>query len=118
MFYTQANRLMKVITPLGPNVLLPTGFQGHEAISELFRFELDLMASRFIPIPFEKILGQPITVEIALPNGTGRCFSGIVSRFSQGSRDDTFSHFKAEMVPKFWLLRKKSQSRIFQRHDR
>ena len=115
MFYTQSNRLMKVTTPLGPSVLLPTAFEGHEAISELFRFEVDLMASRFIPIPFEKILGQPITVEIELPNGTRRYFSGIVSRFSQGSRDDTFTHFKAEMVPKFWLLTKRAQSRIFQR---
>ncbi len=115
MFYTQGNRLMKVTTPLGPNVLLLSGFQGYEAISELFRFELDLMASRFIPIPFEKILGQPITVEITLPNGADRCFSGIVSRFGQGTRDDTFTHFKAEVVPKFWLLTKRAQSRIFQR---
>ncbi len=114
MFYTQSNRLMKVTTPLGPNVLLATEFRGHEAISELFRFEVDLIASRFIPIPFENILGQPITVEIALPNGTERRFSGIVSRFSQGSRDDTFTHFKAEVVPKFWLLKKQAQSRIFQ----
>ena len=115
MFYTQGNRLMKVTTPLGPNVLLLTGFRGHEAISELFCFELDLIASRFIPVPFENILGQPITAEIALPNGTTRYFNGIVSRFSQGSRDDTFTHFKARMVPKFWLFTKRAQSRIFQR---
>ena len=43
-----------------------------------------------------------------------RYFNGIVNRFSQGARDETFNHFRADIVPKFWLLTKKVRSRIFQ----
>src|SRR5208282_5781297 len=34
--------------------------------------------------------------------------------FSQGSRDETFVKYRAELVPKLWLLTKNVQSRIFQ----
>ena len=36
--YTQARRPLTITTPLGKDVLLLTGFRGHEAISELFHF--------------------------------------------------------------------------------
>ena len=49
-----------------------------------------------------------------LLDDTKRYFNGIVNRFSQGPRDETFMHFRAEIVPKFWLLTKKVRSRIFQ----
>lgn len=113
--YSQSNRLMKVTTPLGPDAILLFGLQGREAISELFRFELELLADKRIPVPFDKLLGQPIGVELILPNGLARRFHGIVSRFGQGRRDDTFTHYRAEMVPKFWLWTRRTASRVFQR---
>ena len=112
--YSQANRPMKVKTPLAPDTLLLVGFEGREGVSELFRFELELLATNFAGVPFEKLVGQPISVELALPNGMTRTFSGIVSRLSQGSRDDTFTQYRAEMVPRFWLWTLRAQSRIFQ----
>jgi type VI secretion system secreted protein VgrG len=36
--YTQTDRPLIVTTPLGKDVLLLTGFRGHEGISELFSF--------------------------------------------------------------------------------
>src|SRR5205807_9732036 len=41
-------------------------------------------------------------------------FNGLVKRFSQGARDETFVHVRAEFVPQLWLLTKKIRSRIFQ----
>ena len=49
-----------------------------------------------------------------LLDGGKRYFNGLVKRFSQGARDEVFVHFRAELVPKLWLLTKKVRSRIFQ----
>ena len=42
--YQQADCWMTVTTPLGPDDLLLVGFDGTEAISQLFSFQLDLVA--------------------------------------------------------------------------
>jgi type VI secretion system secreted protein VgrG len=112
--YTQAEAPLAITTPLGKDVLLLTGVRGSEVISRLFNFQLDLLAEVQSQVHFEDILGQEVTVQMALPNGDTRYFNGIVKRFSQGARDQTFVQFRAEMVPKLWLLTKKVQSRIFQ----
>lgn len=112
--YTQADRPLKITTPLGKDVLLLTGFRGHEATSRLFSFQVDLLAEAQREIRFDRILGQNVTAELVLPGEDKRYFNGIVKRFSQDARDDTFLHFHAELVPKFWLLTKKVRSRIFQ----
>jgi type VI secretion system secreted protein VgrG len=112
--YTQANRLMAVTTPLGKDAALFIGLQGREATSELFHFTLDLLAPKESPVAFDKILGQPVTAKLALAGGAARFMSGLVSRFSQGPRDTDFTHFRAEVVPQFWLCTKKVQSRTLQ----
>lgn len=112
--YTQANRPMKVTTPLGPDTLLLIGFHGQEGLSQLFHYQLDLIAENGKDVAFDKLLGQPITVSLNLPGGKPRSFAGICSRFSQGARDTTFTAYRLEMVPAFWLLTRRAQSRIFQ----
>lgn len=112
--YTQANQSISMTTPLGQDVLLLIGLQGHEAISQLFRFELDLLAENQTEVPFDGIVGQNVTVAMQLSDGATRYINGIVSRFSQGDCDETFTRFRAEMIPQLWLLTRKVQSRIFQ----
>jgi type VI secretion system secreted protein VgrG len=112
--YTQANRAMKVTTPLGPDTLLLVGFTGHEGLSQLFHYQLDLLAENSKEVAFDKLLGQPVSVSLALPGGKARSFAGICSRFSQGARDTTFTAYRLEMVPALWLLTHSAQSRIFQ----
>jgi type VI secretion system secreted protein VgrG len=43
-----------------------------------------------------------------------RFLSGICARFSQGDRNQEFTSYYAEVVPKVWLLTRRAQSRIFQ----
>jgi type VI secretion system secreted protein VgrG len=112
--YTQADRPLTITTPLGKDALLLIGLQGREATSRLFSFQVDLLAEGQREIRFDRILGQNVTVEMLLPGGDKRYFNGIVKRFSQDARDETFVHFHAEIVPKLWLLAKKVRSRIFQ----
>jgi type VI secretion system secreted protein VgrG len=112
--YTQADRPLKITTPLGEDLLLLARLRGHESISQLFDFQLDLLAEAGSEIHFEKILGQKVTVEMRLLDGKKRYFNGLVKRFSQGARDERFVRYRAEIVPKIWLLTKKVRSRIFQ----
>ncbi|HEY0791990.1 MAG TPA: type VI secretion system tip protein TssI/VgrG [Chthoniobacterales bacterium] len=112
--YTQAHRPLAVTTPLGKDLLLLTGLRGCEAVSQLFNFQLDLLAEAKSEVRFDRLLGQNVTVEMRLANGEKRYFNGLIKRFTQGARDEAFVHFRAELVPQFWLLTKKVRSRTFQ----
>jgi type VI secretion system secreted protein VgrG len=112
--YTQSNRPMAVSTPLGQDVLLLVGFNGREALSQLFHFELELLAEKHAPVAFDGVVGRNVTVSMRMPGGGKRYFNGIVQRFTQRGRDEIFTHFRATVVPEFWLWTKKVQSRIFQ----
>jgi type VI secretion system secreted protein VgrG len=110
----QAGRPLAVTTPLGKNDLLLIGVGATEVISQLFSFQLDLLAKNKTEIPFDKLLGQKITAQLALPNGGYRYFNGICNRVSQGEQDNTFTYYRMSVVPSIWLLTHRAQSRIFQ----
>jgi len=86
MAYTQENRRIAVTTPLGEDVLLLNNFSGRDAVSELFRFHLD-MVSENDSIDFEQMVGKKVTVRITLADGSPRYWNGYVSRFEQAGRD-------------------------------
>src|SRR5437868_4733587 len=119
--FTQASRPLAVrVKGLDPDALLLVGFSGEEAVSQLFRYRLDLLAENPARIPFEKLLGQSVTVELELPGSARprqdkRFFNGICQRVSQGERDVTFTHFRMDVVPQAWLLTKVARSRVFER---
>jgi type VI secretion system secreted protein VgrG len=112
--YVQADRPLAVATPLGKDALLLVGFSGHEAISQLFQFHLDLLAENRTEVPFDKLLGQSVTISLGLGHGKKRVFQGICRRVTQGHRDSVFTEYRMEVVPPFWLLSRRVQSRIFQ----
>jgi type VI secretion system secreted protein VgrG len=118
--YTQANRPLAVkVQGLDSDALLLVSCKGEEAISQLFRYQLELVAPGTDRIPFEKLLGQPVTVELELPGsrvprGNKRFFNGICQRVTQGERDANFTRFQMDIVPQVWLLTKITRSRVFQ----
>ncbi|HIJ88260.1 MAG TPA: type VI secretion system tip protein VgrG [Desulfuromonadales bacterium] len=118
--FTQENRHVKITTPLGTDKLLVSAMNGSEAISQLFNFELSLF-SEDQGIPFADIIGKGVTVAVELPSGGDRYVNGIISSFSQvsgegASSDDStrVAHYRATLVPKFWLLTRSAELRIFQ----
>ena len=113
--YTQDTRPIRLTTPLGPNKLLVTAFEGSEAISQLYRFSIQMLAP-FADgeIAFEKLLGQPANIVIETVDGKPCFFHGIISRFSQGVRGAEFDTYRAELVPLAWMLTRVERSRIFQ----
>lgn len=111
--FTQKNRHLRVTTTAGEDALLITGLSGQEGISQLFHFQLDLIAPVDKPVDFSDVLSGPAVVELEQAEGT-RHFNGFINRFSQGKRDDDFIYYHASMVPHFWFWAKNQQSRIFQ----
>jgi Uncharacterized protein conserved in bacteria len=115
---TQENWPFAVSTPLGPDVLSLVGFTAEESLSRLFTYQLDLIADNQSEVPFEKLLGQSITLELGWSAGQGprekkRFFNGICSRIAQGERDKEFTSFRMEVVPRLWYLTRRAQSRFF-----
>lgn len=110
---TQAGQFISVTTPLGDDALLLQKFAGQEGISQLFNFQLELISKK-PPIKLESIIGQTVTVNIALSDVSTRHFNGFVSQFAQTGQDSQFTYYQAEMVPWLWFLSQTSDCRIFQ----
>jgi type VI secretion system secreted protein VgrG len=113
MAIAQAGRGISVSTPLGKDILILESFSGTEAISTLFAFEL-LMLSEDPSIPFDALVGQKVTVTVALENGEERYFDGYVRSFAQITSMHDRARYRAEMVPWLWFLTQNTNSRVFQ----
>jgi type VI secretion system secreted protein VgrG len=111
---TQATRHIAIETPLGEDVLLLQGFFGHEELSRLFEFDLDLLSENY-EINFDDIIGQNVTIRMDLLEGGTRYWNGFINRFTQGvSTSVQFAQYRAKMVPWLWFLTQTSDCRIFQ----
>jgi type VI secretion system secreted protein VgrG len=118
--FSQAGRFMSLTTQLGDDALLLETLTGTESLSALFRFDLGLLAPSATRVAFDRILGSNVVVKFPVGGGT-RFVHGIVNRFAQGPEvrggaggDVTFVRYRAEVVPKLWLLGRQARSRTFQ----
>jgi len=113
--FTQENRFLSVTTPLGPDKLLLRSFFGHEGISQLFYFELDLLSEDH-QVDFDGIVGQDVTFGVKLADQRKqRFFNGVVARFTQLPGEAHLAHYRAEVVPRLWFLTRTADCRIYQR---
>jgi type VI secretion system secreted protein VgrG len=87
-------------------------FSGTEGMSELFRFQLELV-SRTSDIAFEQVVGKPAVLGIDGPDAP-RTIHGMICRFEQGPVSKGFTRYYAELVPRQWTLLHRVDTRIFQ----
>ena len=91
-----------------------------EGLNQLFRIDLEILHEEQIEgfeptvVDPQKLLGNPMIVSAHQPGKTTRYFHGVCVGLSQGARNSRFSSYRAELVPKVWMLTQNSQSRIFQ----
>ncbi len=114
--YSQANRPMKVTTPLGADALLLSGFSATEAVSAPFALSLNLL-SEDDKIAGADLLRKPVSVSIKLASGDERVFHGLVRQFMQFGREERLITYRMEVVPALWFLTLASDCRIFQNKD-
>ncbi len=113
MAIAQEHHLIAIATPLGKDVLLLRGFNGSEAISQLYHFDLDLLSEND-SIKFQDVVGKNVTLRIYDADGGERYWNGFISRFSQGAQDGRLTAYRAQMVPWLWFLTRTADCRIFQ----
>jgi type VI secretion system secreted protein VgrG len=113
MAYVQEQHRLAILTPLGKDVLLLRGFNGFEAISQMFEFDMDLLSENE-SIRFEDIVGKNVTLRIDDSRGVERHWNGFISRFSQGTQDGRLTRYRAQMMPWLWFLTRTADCRIFQ----
>jgi type VI secretion system secreted protein VgrG len=113
--FGQDDRLLHLTSPLGKDVLLPEHLAGFEAISDLFRYRLDLLAETATVIDPKEIIGKVVTIGIqADDSGTLRYINGIVAEFEMCGGDDEFNNYCAWIVPSLWVLTLNENTRVFQ----
>ena len=114
MAHTQDNRHIAITTPLGKDVLLLRGLSGHEAMSRLFSFELDLLSEEDPAIDFDDHRRQE-----RHHRGQARRRHPLLQRHRQPvlagrAATPSFATYRAEVVPWLWLLTQTADCRIFQ----
>ncbi len=115
MAFAQTSRLLNFTSPLGADVLLPDRLKGVEGISELFDYQLDLLAEPTQTINPKDIVGQKVCVSISADDsGTERYINGIVASFEMTGGDDEFNSYRARIVPSLWTLTLNVNTRVFQ----
>lgn len=111
--YAHGERPLRIHTALGEDVLLLARFDGEEAISQPFRFALELASPR-MDIDAADLLRTPAVVSFPLHDGSVRTIHGIFSRFAQTGRHEDLATYRAEIVAWPWFLSLRRNSRIFQ----
>jgi len=89
-----------------------TQFRGQESISDLFRFDIDLVSAE-ADVDFDSIFNRPARLVIR-NREQERTFEGVVSMFEQIDADAHTASYRAALVPRLWLLTLNQQSSIYQ----
>ncbi len=112
--YTQADRFIRVETPLGEDVLVLEAFSGREAVSEIFSYRLDVLSVRADIAP-DEIVGKNISFLVRTADGSDRYFNGHVQAISGGeSEGGQLRRYYLDVVPWLWFLTRTTDCRIFQ----
>jgi len=83
--YKQANRPVRISTPLEEDVLLLRSMTGVEKLGRLFEYELVLLSEKH-DVDYKEIIGKNVTVSVDKGDKDNpRYFNGIISRFGQAN---------------------------------
>ncbi|AEG71714.1 VgrG protein (plasmid) [Ralstonia solanacearum Po82] len=114
--FTQADRLLRLETPLGPNALLPERLDAAEHLDEGgFRLELTALSDDADLDP-ARLLGQPVRLDLLtqLSRSTLRPFHGHVTRFEQLGANGGLVRYRLVVEPWLAFLRHRRDSFLFQ----
>jgi type VI secretion system secreted protein VgrG len=113
----QSERLLRIYTPLGDDVLVPRTFEGAEGISHLYEFRIEVASENGAINPSD-IVGKRVTLSVLQADAeTERYFDGFVSHFTKLPRRPphrTFFEYELKIVPWTWFLTRTTNCCIFQ----
>jgi type VI secretion system secreted protein VgrG len=103
---------MEIMTPL-KDVLLFHTMHAREELGRVGECRLELLSLKS-DINLDSILGQNVTVKLALQDDSTRYYNGFVTRFSQGGVRGKYRRYYATVHPWLWFLSRTADCRIFQ----
>src|SRR5437870_6641999 len=106
-------RLMQITTPLAEDVLLFQRLHVYEELSRPFEHQLTLLSAQK-DINLDDVLGKAVSVQLGIPKGKFRYFSGYVSRFAQSGMVGRYYRYIAASRAWLWFLSRTADCRIFQ----
>jgi len=110
----QARRLLRIVSPLGKDVLILRRLTVTEAIQRPFLIEAEVLSARTDLQPGD-LLGKAVTITLAPDGQPQRHFNGMVRAFGvAGMEDRTLARYRLEAVPLLWNLTRTADCRIFQ----
>ncbi len=106
--------VISLTTSVGEDTLRFRSMTAREEMGRLFEFQLELLSAD-MDLPLDDILGQPMTVNLALDDaGATRHFNGIVTHIGQTGVHGRLVSYTVTLRPWLWLLTRTSDCRIFQ----
>jgi len=116
--FVQANRILKIVSPLGEDQLLPERVTIEEGISSLFEIKLSARAKKPSVKP-EELIGRLMDVSVEVSQGDGeggvrRPFNGLVTELNEGPPITRgLRSYSMVLRPQMWLLSRRSDCRIW-----
>lgn len=98
---------------LAPETFLVAGFEGEEAVSHLYRFEVHLVSDD-PDVDLEAVLAHPAVLRIEEGGEEVRRFEGVIAAMEQRDRGPQYTHYAAVLVPRLWWLTLSEQNQIHQ----
>src|SRR5476651_855936 len=109
----QGDRLVKLDTPLGNNVLLPQRVVGHSRIGRDGLFTVDALSTSD-SIELKTLIAQPVTLWILQSDQSYLPHHGYVHTAARLGSDGSLSHYQIGFASWLNFLRFRSDARIWQ----
>lgn len=111
---SQSDRLYYLETPLGPDELVLRSFRGTEGMSQLYRYDLDLLSLK-PALPVERLIGQYVKFAVRRSDGKSfRYLNGFVSEVGTLPPENRLYGYRITLVPWLWFLTNTLDCRIEQ----
>ncbi len=109
------HRPVIALTPM-PEVLHFKSMKGQTGLSELFEFDVELVAKTYM-LDVRALLGKPLTLQVETAGGTPHYLNGQIIGFELAGREMLNSEYyvyRATVRPWLWYLTQSRDNRIFQ----
>lgn len=111
--FTQHARLLEIKTPLADAALMVERFQGHEGVSESFRFEIDCVSTNAY-FQLKPLIGEEITLHILQADGSKRSWHGYVTQAMQLGADGGLARYRLTVESFLAFLGQRRDCYLFQ----
>ena len=110
---SQENRLIKLDTPLGANVLLPQRVIAHEKLGRSYQYTVDCLSLK-PDIELKKLIAQPVTLWLRQANSTYLPTHGYVHTIRRLGSEGQFTVCQITFAPWLDFLKFRKDARIWQ----